>query len=81
LITKALLTPLFLLLRGIIVLMPSAFTMPLWAMNMLDLLFKALFFFPPDVWTTVMANVMFWLNVQFGWAVIEWVYKKIPGVD
>lgn len=74
-------TPLFLLLRGIILLMPTAFTIPDWGISFIALIQKALFFFPGDVWFMVVGNIVFWLLSQIVWAIIEWGYKKIPGVN
>ena len=37
--------------------------------------------FPIDLWIAILANIIFWLSVQGGWIVIEWIYKKVPGVD
>lgn len=28
----------------------------------------------------VLGNIVFWLTVQLSWAIIEWVYKKVPGI-
>lgn len=47
----------------------------------IDLLSTALYWFPIDLWIAILVNIVFWLTLQFGWAVIEWVYKKIPGVS
>lgn len=45
------------------------------------LLGYGLTFFPLDLWVALIGNIAFWLSVQLGWIVIEWVYKKVPGVD
>jgi hypothetical protein len=37
--------------------------------------------FPPQVWVIAITNIVFWLGVQMWWAIIEWVYNKIPGVN
>lgn len=29
----------------------------------------------------MLGSVMFWYSVQLTWAVVEWIYKKIPGVS
>lgn len=29
---------------------------------------------------TILSNIVFWLVVQMTWAIIEWLYKKIPGI-
>lgn len=49
---------------------PTA-TLIAWALN----------FFPPDLWAFVIQSIGFWYGIMMLWAVIEWVYKKIPGVD
>lgn len=80
-IIELLLSPIFLLITGLVALMPSAMALPDWGVASLSVISRALFFFPPDVWTTVLANISFWLFVQLSWGVIEWIYKKIPGVS
>jgi len=37
--------------------------------------------FPSWMFTAIILNVAFWLVVQVNWAIAEWVYKKIPGVN
>ena len=41
----------------------------------------ALYFFPVDIWIVVLANGVIMLTVAFGYGVLEWVWKKIPGVN
>lgn len=36
--------------------------------------------FPFSLFMIFISNVLFWLGVQMVWAIIEWIYKKIPGV-
>lgn len=55
--------------------------LPTWIDDTLNLVAKAMMFFPTDVWVIVIANVAFWMTIQFTWAIIEWIYKKIPGVS
>lgn len=40
-----------------------------------------LYFFGTTPFVLVLGSVVFWSGVHFAWAIIEWVYKKIPGVD
>ncbi|MBC9723255.1 MAG: hypothetical protein H9W82_18960 [Lactobacillus sp.] len=42
---------------------------------------KAMMFFPIDVWVVVIANIAMWISLQFAWAIIEWIYRKIPGIN
>lgn len=80
-IIELLCTPLFWLINGLVSFIPVAFQIPNWLADTISLLLKAMQFFPFDVWTIILANIGFWLFAQFAWAIIEWVYKKIPGVD
>lgn len=78
----ALLNPLFALIEWVL----SVFdfennNLPTWVDEFLSLIQKALFFFPIDVWVIVLINITFWLTLQFGWAILEWIYKKIPGIN
>lgn len=65
----------------IITLLPKGMDLPTWTDNLVGLVAKGLIFFPQDVWAITIGNIAFWLSAHMIWAVIEWVYKKIPGVD
>lgn len=66
---------------ALISLLPGGFfQLPNWAVSALSLLTKGLAIFPADVWVVVIANGCFWLTIHLTWAVIEWCYKKIPGI-
>jgi hypothetical protein len=39
------------------------------------------YFFPMDLLVFIIANWLFWYSAHMAWAIIEWVYKKIPGVS
>lgn len=41
----------------------------------------AFVFFPYDIFVFVIANILFWLNIQLIWSIIVWIYIKIPGVN
>lgn len=73
--------PIFFIINSAINTIPLAFKLPNWLADVLGLLIKAMQFFPLDVWVIVIGNILFWLVLHFVWAVIEWVYKKIPGVN
>lgn len=45
------------------------------------LLANGLVLFPVDLWVVLFTNIVFWLSTAVLWSVIEWVYKKIPGLD
>lgn len=78
---ELLLNPIFLLLEGLLSFLPDSFNMPGWISDAVSLINKALIFFPSDVWGVVVGSVVFWIGFQMTWAIIEWLYKKIPGVD
>lgn len=59
----------------------ALYELPNWALQTLKLCKIGLGIFPADVWTICIGNGVFWLAVQFVWAIIEWIYKKVPGVD
>lgn len=80
-IIELLVTPIFALIKGLIALLPVAFEIPNYIADVLALLLKASQFFPMDVFVLCIGNISFWLVIQFMWAIFEWVYKKIPGVD
>lgn len=80
-IVEGLLNLLFLPIEGIISLLPSNISLPGWLQDTADMLSKALLFFPVDVWIIVLGNIIFWHVALIAWALIEWVYKKIPGID
>lgn len=46
-----------------------------------ELLRYGLAFVPAECWATFIATVIVFEGIQFSWAIIEWIYKKIPGVD
>lgn len=58
-----------------------AFPLPSWSVNSINMILKALSFFPFEVWSVLISNILFWILIHIGWAIIEWIYKKIPGVS
>lgn len=81
-ITEGLLNLVFGLVYDIASALPNTlYALPDWALQAVKLLRTGLGLFPTDVWIVCIANGMFWLVLQFTWAIIEWLYKKIPGVS
>lgn len=81
-IISLLLTPIFSFLSmSLKIINGDLISLPPFIGDFLLLLKTALMFFPVDVWVIFIANVTFWISVQYGWAIIEWIYKKIPGVN
>lgn len=81
-IVEAVLNIIFNLIYGIISIIPDTlFALPDWTIQAIKLLRVGLAIFPTDVWVVCIGNGLFWLVAQFQWAIIEWIYKKIPGVS
>lgn len=51
------------------------------AWNAMYLLNQALKFFPIDLWTATITNIVGWTAIFIPWTIFEWIYKKIPGVS
>lgn len=34
-----------------------------------------------EFFMAILGNIIFWLTVQLAWALVEWIYKKVPGVN
>lgn len=60
---------------------PAGYSLPNWFYSFYDVVSNALAFFPKPVFIIIISNVSFWLTVQMTWAIIEWIYKKIPGIN
>lgn len=74
-------TPIFSLIGIIVNMIPDGFNIPNYVAYTFDILKYPLAIFPTDLWILVISNVAFWYMAQLTWGVVEWVYKKIPGVD
>lgn len=72
---------LFSLLDIIISFIPNGYTVPDWGVSFFALIKIGLFFFPADVLVTVVSVVTSNFIAQFLWSIIEWVYKKFPGIN
>lgn len=80
-ILELILTPIFMILQGLISLLPSMPDMPDWITSTINLVSLGLWIFPRPVWVACIGSIAFWSFGQIGWRIIEWIYKKIPGVD
>lgn len=81
-ITETIINVFLTIIHTLVMELPSAlFSLPNWLVQFLKLLSTGLKFFPTDVWIVVTANIYVWWNFQMGWAIFEWLYKKIPGVN
>ena len=84
-ILELILTPVFALMGFIIDLLPEMGDLdPLYGHDvsgLIDMMAYAFHVFPFELFMIFIGNVLFWLNAQLMWAIVEWVYKKIPGVS
>lgn len=55
--------------------------LPNWYDDFLRVIKIGLAIFPLDVWIVVIGNLVVWMGIHLTGAVIEWIYKKIPGVS
>lgn len=80
-ILELLMSPFFLLIKLIISLFPSVqgYTGDFGAM--ITFINLACYFFNPLILNIALANIVAWKTAHMGWAIIEWTYKKIPGVS
>lgn len=80
-IVKLLTEPIFGLIDSIIDLIPEGTSIPEWLSYTIDILKYPMSIFPSDVWIALLSSVSFWYVAQLTWAIIEWIIKKIPGIN
>lgn len=82
-IIQGLLNPIIDVLSGLISLLPSAnIELPIEAaLSWTNVIRHSAYFFPMNWLGIILLNWMAWWTVFMSWAIIEWVYKKIPGVS
>lgn len=81
-IAEGILNLLFGLVKAVIKLLPaSIFTLPQWFTDFSSLVSIGLSFFPSDVFYVAIGNIAIWVLLHITWAVIEWIYKKFPGIN
>ena len=73
--------PIFILINKLVGLIPVLPETGSWVGQTASMLAKPLSIFPTDIWVAIFVNVIAWLAIDFVWAIIEWAYKKIPGID
>ena len=72
--------PLLLLIKGAILLLPILTYVPNSIVSTLDLLLKAMQFFPNDVWFIVIGNIVFWITLHLAWSFVKFILGLIPFV-
>lgn len=62
--------------------LPNAlFNIPNWGVQTLKLVRIGLGLFPSDVWLLCVGSGILWFWAHLNWKTLEWIYKKIPGVN
>lgn len=79
-IIEALCNLLFGLVSIVLSFLPSGMDLPNWGFDFINLIQIAGQFFPLDVLVVILSNVLFWISAKFVWAIVEWIYNKIPGI-
>lgn len=80
-IIKLICSPFFLLIDGIIGLMPVLTYIPTSIVDTINLLMKAMQFFPSDVWIMAIGNIVFWIVLHFIISLIKFVLSWIPIIN
>lgn len=75
-----LLTPFKLLLEFILSLLPDTPSTAGSLVNVIVFLKKGLWFFDYDLFCTYITCILAFVTLQFAWSIVEWIYKKIPGI-
>ena len=80
-IIELFLTTVVAVIQSFLSLLPDIPALPDWFGACCTLLRYGLFFFPADVWFALIGYLIFKTVLLNSWALIEWIYKKIPGVS
>ena len=80
-IIEAVFNAIFGIITSLISFIPSGYNVPGWIADTITVLKVPLSIFPQDIWEITIANILFWVGVQSSWSIVEWVYKKLPGVS
>lgn len=71
-------SPLLIFVNGILNMLPILTYIPNSIVSTLDLILKAMQFFPSDVWIMVIGNIVFWITLHLIYGVINFILKLIP---
>lgn len=80
-ITALVFGAIFAAVNALVMLLPNGATRSIPIADLFSLLELGFAVFPWDLFAFCVSNVVFWLGLQMTWAIIEWIYKKIPGVN
>lgn len=73
--------PFFLIVDGLIALLPVLTYIPTSVADTITLLLKAMQFFPNDVWIMTIGNIIFWTTVHLIVGLIKFILGFVPTMD
>lgn len=79
-IVQLMMFPFWILIYNIIGMLPVLTSVPSGFNALLDIIGYGCAFIGTDFFLALIGNFVFWLTTQLAWAVIEWVYRKFPGI-
>lgn len=71
-------TPVFWFIDFFIKLVPDGFLLPPWGVEFVNIISKGLAFFPSDVWTIAIGNIILWSGVYLVDSIAVFILRKIP---
>ena len=77
-IIEAIISPLFLLVRGILSVIPVLNYFPSSVADTVSLLVKALYFFPSDVWIACITSFLLWMEIHLIFGFLNFIIRLIP---
>lgn len=80
-ILELIFAPIKVLILLILNVIPELPKLPEWVVDFIDLFQTGIALLPGGVVSVIFLNVIFWLSIHLIWSIIEWCYKKIPGVS
>lgn len=80
-ITELICLPFILLANGVIALIPVLTYIPTSIVDTLNMLLKAMQFFPVEVWFVALGNITFWISVHLIIGLIKFIVGWIPTMD
>lgn len=79
-IVQLMMFPFWILIYNIIGMLPVLTSVPSGFNALLDIIGYGCAFIGTDFFLALIGNFIFWLTAQLTWAIIEWVYRKFPGI-
>jgi hypothetical protein len=80
-ILELIMIPFWAFIHFIISLLPQTQTIQYGFESVLDLVGYGCAIVGSQFFLMVISNIVFWLTLHLSWSIIEWLYKKVPGVS